>query len=147
MTGIIFPLMTFTASITIPFSSFIPNKIGYKNACLIECFLMSFSIWFSSFMPNFWLFTMFYCIIFGLISGLLQLLPIFMNCRNFPKDKGTVTGDYFLNLIIIYYFFILHKTRNLIKTGIPKCGIGISTLISGQIVFYIINPSNIKPIK
>ena len=70
-------------------------------------------------MPDFWSFMLFFAISYGLASGLLYLLPIYICSLHFPEKKGLISG------VIV-------------------SGNGIAILIAGQMSQSIINPNNEK---
>lgn len=92
ITSALFCLMLLGISVGFFFGLPLSKKIGFRLASAIETFLIAFSIFLSSYMENFWLFVLFYGICFGLLSGLLYIVPIFLACQYFPKSKGIITG-------------------------------------------------------
>ena len=121
LTAGLFPIFLLFVGLTFFFSLKLAKKIGLKLACFIESLWMAIGVLLSSFMPDFWSFMFFFGIIYGLSSGLLYLLPIYIGSMHFPSKKGLVTG------IIV-------------------AGNGMATLLSGQMSQKIINPNNEKPI-
>lgn len=86
--------MGFLISVTLFFSIKITKKLGFKLTTLIEGAVIYVSVFISSFMPSFEWFFIFYTIPFGLMIGLLLQIPIYINCKNFPQNKGFITCTY-----------------------------------------------------
>ncbi len=65
----------------------IAERIGFKVTMLINTILLPLSVFISSFMPNFWVFTLFYGIIFGILAGFTYMLPIHICYSHFPNRR------------------------------------------------------------
>lgn len=121
LTSGLFPVFLLFVGITFFFGVKLAKKIGLKLVCVLESLLMTLAIFISSFMPDFWSFMFFYAIVYGLGSGLLYLVPIYICSLHFPNKKGLISG------IIV-------------------SGNGMATLFAGQMSQGIINPNNQKAI-
>ena len=119
ITSALFCFMLLAISLTFFFSLSTIKRFHPRIVVTIEMILISVTVFVSSFMPNFWLFMIFYGIIFGLFSGLVYIVPIFLCCQYFPETKGVISG---------------------IITG----GYGLATIFSSLIIQYTINPENKK---
>lgn len=53
---------------------------------------MSFSIFISSYAETFFFFCIFYGVIYGLCSGIIINIPIYIGYQYFPDKKGRITG-------------------------------------------------------
>lgn len=115
----LFCLMLLGISIGFFFGVPLAIKCGYRVVSLCETFLIAVCVFVSSFMDNFWLFVLFYGILFGFLSGLLYMIPIFLGCKYFPNSKGVVSG---------------------IITG----AFGLATIFSSLIAQNIVNPDNVS---
>ncbi|EGR29136.1 major facilitator superfamily protein, putative [Ichthyophthirius multifiliis] len=81
----------------------------------------TFCIYISSFVLSFYQFILIYGIMFGIITGTMYYIPIYMGSLYFPKKKGLVSG-------------------------IILMGYGLCSLIFGLTFFSLVNPNNMKPI-
>lgn len=119
MTSSLFSFMSLSISLTFFFSLLTIRSFQPRVIVTLEMILISATILISSLMSNFWLFMIFYGIIFGLFSGFVYIVPIYLSCQFFPEKKGVISG---------------------IITG----GYGLATIFSSLIIQNIINPENKK---
>ena len=102
--GAIFPLMMFCVATGMPFGVKFMRKVkSARKACLIGTVLMALWVFISSFIKYFWPFTLVYGVLFGLTSGTIYMIPIYVGFLNFPKKRGTVSGIILTGKIILNY--------------------------------------------
>jgi len=83
--------------------------------------LQAVTVFVSSFMANFWLFVLFYGILFGLISGVGFMIPIF-ECNKFLVGKKMYVNGFIL------------------------IGTGLGAVVFGEFSYNFINPDGVSPI-
>ncbi|KAL4509365.1 hypothetical protein ABPG72_018296 [Tetrahymena utriculariae] len=119
--GAVFPFTFLALNIGTPFGVYLARKIGFNLQIFIGSVLIGLSTIISSFVLNiFPLFVLFYGFVFGILNGLLYMLP-FNSCYLYlPHRKGLVSG------VIVGGF-----------------GFGSTAFI--WLIYSIVNPHNEKP--
>ncbi|KAL4456960.1 hypothetical protein ABPG74_014598 [Tetrahymena malaccensis] len=117
--GAIFPVMMLSVATGMPLGIKAIQLFGsaryYVMAASIIC---SFLVFISSYCTYFWQYVLVYGIIFGLFSGSIYFIPIYMGYLYFPKKKGFVSGT-------------------------VLAGYGLCSLVMGLTFFSFVNPDNL----
>ena len=101
----------------LPFGVYIGQNIGEKKVLIICSFVLPISILASSFVTNFYIFSIFYGFIFGLVAGVAYMIPIKLSYKYYPHKKGLISG-------------------------IISAGYGLGSFTFSWLVFFIVNPQN-----
>ncbi|EAR99450.2 oxalate/formate antiporter (macronuclear) [Tetrahymena thermophila SB210] len=117
--GAIFPVMMLSVATGMPLGIKAVQLFGsaryYVMAASIIC---SFLVFISSYCTYFWQYVLVFGILFGLFSGTIYFIPIYMGYLYFPKKKGFVSGT-------------------------VLCGYGLCSLVMGLTFFSFVNPDNL----
>ncbi|EAS03514.3 MFS transporter (macronuclear) [Tetrahymena thermophila SB210] len=117
--NIVFPISLLFSPLGIFFGVRFADKYGQKKVAFLSALGISLSVILSSFATKYWVFVIFYGITNGISMGFIYMIPLDNAQKFFPNRKGTVYG------VII-------------------CGYGLGSLMFNWVLYYLINPSNIK---
>ncbi|KAL4508397.1 hypothetical protein ABPG72_003701 [Tetrahymena utriculariae] len=117
--GAIFPVMMLSVATGMPLGIKALQLFGSARYYIMTASIIcSFLVFISSYCTYFWQYVLVYGIIFGLFSGSIYFIPIYMGYLYFPKKKGFVSGT------------IL-------------AGYGLCSLVMGLTFFSFVNPDNL----
>lgn len=104
-----------------PFGVKLIKKFGSARLiCYVGGASAAFTVFISSYAQAFWQYVIIYGLAFGVITGIVYYIPIYMGYLYFPKKKGIVSG-------------------------VVLCGYGLASLIFGLTFFALVNPDNLNP--
>lgn len=96
-TGSIFPAQNVCLNIGMILGLGLAQKFGFRKFSLGVSALMVSAIWASALITNFYLFFLLYAGVFGFLSGLLFMLPLYLGWNYFPSRRGISTPNSMLN--------------------------------------------------
>ncbi|CAD8092769.1 unnamed protein product [Paramecium sonneborni] len=98
--SIVFPILGIATNSVLSFGVKLAQRVGFKTMIAGAGFLISLAFLILSFINNIYGFILIYCLMIGIPSGLVYMLPIICGWKYFPFNRGMVSG-----LIIAGYGF------------------------------------------
>ncbi|EAR91039.2 oxalate/formate antiporter (macronuclear) [Tetrahymena thermophila SB210] len=116
----VFPVMMCAVATGMPMGVKLIKKFGSARlVCYVCGASAAFCVFISSFAAAFWQFVIIYGLCFGIITGCIYYIPIYMGYLYFPKKKGIVSG-------------------------VVLCGYGLASLVFGLTFFALVNPEGLN---
>ncbi len=120
-TSIVSPIMTICSGLTIALGLQLSKIFNPLAVLVVAQVLQAVTVFVSSYMMNFWLFVLFYGIMFGLITGIGFMVPIY-ECNNYLVGKKMYINGFIL------------------------IGTGLGSVVFGEFSYNFLNPHDASPL-